>query len=137
MSVQAGDLKEITYNHPTIGSGVLYPKSAEDSTFDLGGFKGGDDANNVDGGGRNIRQMNRARWSLETSVTWDANDVNELDKLQQLAESPVEAEWTITHSNGTVWGGTGAPVGDIQGNGNAGTITLKIAGGGKLQKIVG
>ncbi len=62
-----GDIIEITYNHPNaaIGSGVIYPKASEDSSFDLGGFRGSDDNNMVDGGGRNMRQLNRMRWSFE------------------------------------------------------------------------
>jgi hypothetical protein len=132
-----GDLIEITFNHPTIGSGVIYPKSAEDNTFDTGGFRSNDDANMVTGSGEMIDQMNRARWSLETTVAWDMNTRNDLEKMSELAESPVQADWTITHVNGTVWGGKGKPVGDQQGNGNAATFSLKISGGGKLKKIVG
>jgi hypothetical protein len=133
----AGDLKEVTYNHPTIGTGRFFPKANEDSTFDLGGFRGEDDANLLDGGGRNIRKLNRARWSLETPASWDMNISDELTQLKKLAGDPVEAEWTFEHINGTVWAGTGSPVGDIQGNGNAGTVDIKISGGGELVKIVG
>ena len=46
-----------------------------------------------------------------------------------MAGDPQEADWTITHYNGTVWGGKGAPVGDVQGATNAATFTLKISGG--------
>jgi hypothetical protein len=37
--------------------------------------------------------------------------------------------------NGAVYKGKGRPVGDIQTDSNAGTMTLKIAGGGTLEKI--
>jgi hypothetical protein len=137
MGAIGGDITEITYNHPTLGSGTIFPKGGEDSTYDLGGFRGADDANMVDGSGAPIRQLNRVRWSFEVSVAWDMNNREELEKLTALAGDPVEAEWTITHINGTVHGGTGAPVGDMQGNGNAATFTLKVSGGGKLKKIVG
>ncbi len=131
-----GDITEISYNHPTIGSGVLYPKAAEDSTFDLGGFRGNDDANMVDGGGRNIRQLNQVRWSFEGTVSWDMNIDNELQKVTDMSKDPQEADWTFTHINGTVWGGKGAPVGDVQGNGNGSTFTLKASGGKALKKII-
>jgi hypothetical protein len=131
-----GDILEITYNHPTLGSGVIYPKSAEDSTFDLGGFRSADDANMIDGGGRMIDQMNRVRWSLETTIAWDMNSSLELEKVVALAKSPVLADWTISHINGSVYSGKGKPVGDLQGNGNAATFTLKIAGSGEIKKIV-
>lgn len=131
-----GDIIEVTYNHPTLGSGVFYPKAAEDSTFDLGGFRGSDDANMVDGGGRNIRQINQVRWAFESPVAWDMNTDNELQKLTDMAKNAQEADWTFTHINRTVWSGKGAPVGDISGNGNQSTFTLKISGGGALKKIV-
>lgn len=137
MSVVAGDLIEVTYNHPTLGSGTWKPKAAEDSTFDLGGFKTNDDVNQVAGGGQNIRQMNQARWSLECPMAWDMNLTNELAQAKALAAHPVEADWTISHINGTVWGGRGCPVGDIQGNGNTGIMEIKLSGGGELKKIVG
>src|SRR5688572_7600879 len=131
-----GDIIEITYNHPTLGSGVIFPKAAEDSTFDLGGFRSNDDANMIDGSGAAIDQMNRVRWSLEATVAWDMNTDLTLEKLVALASSPVPASWTISHVNGSVYGGKGKPVGDLQGNGNAATFTLKISGGETLKKIV-
>ena len=136
MAAVGGDILEITYNHPTLGSGTLFPKSNEDSTFNTGGFRSADDENMIDGGGNMIDRINRVRWSLETVISWDQNDKNELDKLKALAGSPVPAEWTVSMINGTVWGGSGKPVGDIGGNGNAATIDLKLAGGGEMKKIV-
>lgn len=131
-----GDILEITFNHPTIGSGTIYAKSAEDSSFDPGGFRSSDDANSIDGGGNMIDSINRTRWSLETVVAWDMNIAGELDKLIELAGSPVLADFTISHINGTTWGGTGKPVGDLKGNGNKATFPLKLAGGGRLKKII-
>ena len=132
-----GDIIEITYNHPIVGSGTIYPKSTEDSTFNLGGFRSEDDMAKIAGDGSMIDTINRVRWSFEVPATWDQNSANELDKLIELAESPVEADWTISSINGTVWGGKGKPVGELPGNGNAATITLKLSGGGRLKKIVG
>jgi hypothetical protein len=130
-----GDIIEITYNHPTLGSGTIFPKSAEDGTFDLGGFRSNDDANMIDGGGNMIDQINRTRWSVETTVAWDMNVDETLEKLVALSGSPEQADWTFTHINGTIYGGKGKPVGDIQGNSNASTFTLKVSGGGTLKKI--
>ncbi len=135
--VVAGDLREITWNHPTLGSGTLFPKSAEDSTFDTGGFRSADEANMIDGGGNMIDQMNLTRWSLESVVSHDMNDREDLVKLSALASSPVLADWTVSHINGTVWAGKGKPVGDIKANGNQGTINLKLSGGGQMKKITG
>lgn len=137
MAVVAGDLTEITYNHPTLGNGVWSPKSAEDFTFDPGGFRTNDDANQIDGAGRAIYQKNRVRWSAEGTVSWDMNSTNEIAQAEALAANPVEADFTFTHINGTVWKGKGMVVGDVQGNSNAGTMDIKISGGGKCKKIVG
>jgi hypothetical protein len=137
MASVGGDIIEVTWNHPTLGSGVLYPKAAEDSTIDLGGLRGADDANMVAGNGENIKQLTRTRWSVEVTVANDMNTREDAEKMGALAGSPVDAEWTFSSINGTVWGGTGSPVGDIQPNANAATFTLKVAGGGVLKKIVG
>lgn len=132
-----GDIIEITYNHPTLGSGVVFPKASEDSTYDLGGFMSTDEANMVDGGGNMIDQQNRKRWFVQAVVAWDMNEREDLERLTDLNASPIPGEWTFTHINGSVYKGTGKPVGDLQGNGNAATFTLKVAGGGKAKKIAG
>lgn len=136
MSVVTGDFTEVTFNHPTLGSGTLFPKSAEDSTLDLGGFRSSDDANMIDGGGNMIDQMNRVRPSFECTLANDMNVREDLEKLTELASSPVAADWTFTHINGSVYGGKGKPVGDIQANGNTGNLTLKVSGGGRFVKLV-
>lgn len=132
-----GDIIEITFNHPVLGTGTFFPKSAEDTTYNLGGYKSNDDENSVTGSGENIDQMNNTRWSFEATCAWDMNNRDDLDKVDQLAAHPVPADWTITHINGVVHGGKGKPVGNVEGNGNAGTFVLKVAGGGKMKKIVG
>jgi hypothetical protein len=132
-----GDITEITYNHPTLGAGIVFPKSGEDTTWNLGGFRSNDDNQMVDGSGAMIDQMNRSRWFVESTVSWAMNDRQELEKLVALAESPVPADWTFSHVNGTVYGAKGKPVGDMDSNANQATFTLKVAGGGKLKKISG
>jgi len=131
-----GDIIEITYNHAGLGkSGTIFPKANEDSTFDLGGFRGDDDANMVDGGGANIKKLNRNRWSFEVVVAWDMNIAKELEVIVEMAGDTQDATWTFTHINGSVYQGLGSPVGDQQGNGNAATFPLKVSGGGSLKKI--
>jgi hypothetical protein len=129
-----GDIIEITYNHPTIGSGVIYPKAAEDNTFDLGGIRSADDMAMVDGGGNMIDQMNRGRWMVEALCVNDMNSQNEVEKCNEMAASAVLADWTFASINGTVYVGKGKPVGELQNNVNQSTFTLKVSGGGKLKK---
>ncbi len=134
MAAVGGDIIEVTYNHPNLGSGIMFPKAGEDSTFDPGGFVENDDAQMVDGGGNMISQKTRKRWSFEGTIANDFSDKT-IEKIQALANSPVAAEWTFSHINGTVYGGTGMPVGDIAVNGNAATFTLKVSGGGIMKQI--
>lgn len=137
MSIVAGDFTEITFNHPTLGSGVFLPKSGEDSSLDLGGFRSDDDAQMIAGNGGMIDKMNRNRWFFESQLAGDMNTAGDLEKLTALAESPVQADWTFTHINGTVYGAKGKPVGDIKQNPNTGALPIKVSGGGKAKKIVG
>jgi hypothetical protein len=131
-----GDIIEINYNHPTVGSGVIFAKSNEDSDFDLGGPRSNDDASGVTGNGEMIDQMNNVRWMFGVLVAWDMNTRKDLENINALAASPVPSDWTISHINGSVYAGSGKPVGDLSGNGNKATFPLKLSGGGKLKKIV-
>jgi hypothetical protein len=130
-----GDILEISYKHPTVGAGTWFPKSSEDGTNDPGGYRSADDANMVTSDGQMIDQMNRVRWSFEGVVAWDMATNDELNQARLLTSSPILADWTITHINGTVWGGKGKPVGDINGNTNTAQMSVKLAGGGLLTKI--
>ena len=130
-----GDILEITYNHPTIGTGVLYPKSNEDSTYDLGGFRSSDDANMIDGAGNMIDQINRVRWSFSVKTGWDMTQVGELEIISALSASPQQGVYTILNVNGIIYKGKGKFVGDIQGNGNTSTVDIKLSGGGVLEII--
>lgn len=136
MSSTGGDLLEIKINHPVLGALTLFAKANEDGQFDLGGFRNNDDANMVDGSGANIKQLNRVRWKIETTVAWDMNTREDLTKLVAIAGSPLDSDCIISHINGTVWKGLGAPVGDVSGNSNNATFPLVLSGGGQLVKII-
>ncbi len=135
MAVVAGDIQEITFNHPTLGSGVLYPKSQEEGTYDPGGLRTSDDDAAIDGGGRAVDALQRTRWSFQVPITHDMNGKRELNLLAKLAASPEPAVWTTQHANGDIRKGTGKPVGDIQSNVGSAQIDLKVSGGGKLETI--
>ena len=125
MSYVAGDILEITYNHPVIGSGTLYCKANEDSQVDKGGYRSEDDDAMVTGDGQIIDKINRKRWSYEAPpIAWDMTEADELDKLCELAASPIPADWTITSISGAIWGGKGKPVGDLKGATNTGQIQI-------------
>jgi hypothetical protein len=136
MGAVGGDIIEIAYNHPTLGSGTFFPKANTDSTFNLGGFRSDDSDDGIDGSGQMIDKLNRKRWSADLTCAWDNNSRQELEQATALAGNPVQATYTISHVSGAVYKGTGKPVGDLAGNGNEATFALKIAGGGILKKIL-
>lgn len=135
MSYIAGDVLEITYNHSVLGSGVIFCKANESGTIDRGGYRTNDDANQVTGDGQMIRQINRVLGSFEMPIAWDMTDIDEQQKISDLSENPVLADWTINHISGAIWAGRGCPVGDIQADTNTAVMTLKLAFEGKLKKI--
>jgi hypothetical protein len=135
MAFIGGDLISISYKHPTLGSGTWYPKSAEDGNVDNGGYNSTDEANGITGAGQMITTINRKRWMVEVTVGWDMANTDEVAKAGLLAGSPVDADWIFEHINGTVWGGKGRPVGDLQGSTDKATTKMKIAGGGELKQL--
>ena len=135
MAYKAGDITEITFNHPTIGSGRLFPKANESGTIDRGGFRNNDDANQIAGDGQMIIQKNRVRGSFEIPIAWDMVSADEQQKLVNLANEAEPADWTITSISGAVWAERGIPVGDLQADTNTGIMTLKIAFENELRVI--
>ena len=109
-----GDIVDITVNHPTLGSGRFAPIAANSNTLDVGGIRTSDDQNGLTGNGSLVWKKNRVRAGFECLVENDMNaDPGDLVFAAQLSAHPDMAEWTITHINGTVWRGTGKPVGDL------------------------
>lgn len=135
MPVIGGDVTELTFNHPTLGNGVLFVKSDEDSELDTGGYRSADEEKGIDTGGNMIDTMTLSRWSSSFVVAGDMTTREDLEKLVDLASNPVQAVWTITHISGVIYQGTGKPVGDVKQALKAATIQLKVAGGGKLKKV--
>ncbi len=125
-----GDIIEVAFNHPTLGSGVFNAKANEGNTFDPGGIRTSDDANMITGSGSLMYQKNRVVGTFEILVENDMDVRQDAQKAADLAASPLEADWTITLINDATFGGKGTPVGDIQPDLNAGTFTLKVNGPG-------
>ena len=123
-----GDIIEVTVNHPTLGSKVFFPKANEGNTYDVGGIRTEDDADSVDGGGNPIWKKNRKMGFFEVVIANDQNNGQDAEFCASLAADPAAADWTFSIINGTVYGGSGKPVGDIQANINDATFTLKVLG---------
>lgn len=135
MATIGGDWLEIKVNHPTLGEHTFYPKSNEGSTFDPGGIRTNDDANQVTGAQEAIWQKNMARGFLEVVIANDPNSREDWLFANNLTASPVDASYTASHIGGTIWGFNGMPVGDVAPDFNAATMTLKIAITGKPNRL--
>ncbi|MBX9450023.1 MAG: hypothetical protein KL787_10040 [Taibaiella sp.] len=131
----AGDIIEVTCNHPTLGTFSFAPVAGEDSTYNPGGFITADENTAVNGRGESIDKLNRVRWSFEVLTSWDKRGQGEDKQISDLAASLDPGDWTFTNADGTVYAGKGKPVGDLNFNGNAGTFPLKVSGGGKLEIV--
>ena len=128
-----GDVTEIVCQH-TLGEFRYDPKSNESGTKDIGGIRANDDANQVTANGKNMVQLNRVKWSFEVPIAVDSAGTTE-ETLVNMTGHPDDGIWTISFINGQIVKGKGRPVGDIQSDSNAGTLTLKLSGGGKLETI--
>lgn len=136
MGAIGGDIKEITFSHPTLGSGSFFPQSGQNNTIKLGGIQSVDDENLIDGSGEIVETKVRTRGFIEAVVSNDMNTRQDLIKAQQLQGSNVQADYTIAFQNDTVWSCKGAIVGSLEGDTHTTMFTLKIAYS-KIEKIVG
>lgn len=132
MAIVTGDIIDLSVKHP-LGNSSFQVKAAEDSTYDLGGFRSGDDANSITSGGKRIDMKNRVVPFFEVVIIASPEDLN---LLTQIAGSPVAGEWDITHVSGDVHRLTGTPSGDLQVNRNTGQLTLKVSGDNKMERVV-
>lgn len=132
MNFLGGDITEIVCKHPSLGTARFQTKSNESYTMDRGGIRNNDDANQVTGGGQGIYQKNRVRWSFEGPVLVDLNSDA---TAEELAESSEEGTWVISHISGAIYQGKGMIVGDLQPDTNTSQMSLKLAGGGKLELV--
>ena len=130
-----GDVLRISFKHPRLGSGKLSIKSGETSQFDPGGFRTNDDEKGVTADGEAIYEMTNSRWRWEGTVRNDMNNAKDLELLADMAADPEEAQFTITHINGAIYGGYGKPVGNVRADGKAATIPLVLSGGGQLTQV--
>lgn len=129
MAYTGGDIIEISYNHPVVGSGVLSPKASEDNEYDFGGVRTADDENMITPKGEAIYTMNTKRWKVTCTVASDMNLLKECEKMNLMTAAIEEATWTFQHINGTVYKGKGKVVGDIKLNVNQTTFSLMVSGG--------
>ena len=129
-----GDILDISCTH--LGTTYNYsPKANESGTVDHGGRRTNDDNSQLTSNNQNIRQINNNRWSFDVPIAVEFITGYELNSLNKMSGSSVEGIWVINHISGAIWKGKGSPVGEIQSDSNTATMTLKIAGAGRLEII--
>ena len=138
MAYIGGQLTQITYNHPTLGTGTFAPKSSEESMINLGGLRSDSGVTDIAGDGQAIRKMNLHRWMVDTTIAFDSTAMGKsgLALLTALGANPQEAVWKFTHVSGSVSSGSGFPVEVIDGNLGSATIKIKFEGSNSLQEII-
>ena len=132
---KGGDIEEVVCQHPELGTLRFQAKANESFTFNPGGFRSNDDDDSVTGAGTMIDQVNRKRWSMEGPLAVDMASENEVKNLPLLAKSGELAVWTISLVTGIIYKGLGKPVGDLNFDSNTAQMSVKIAGGGIMEKI--
>lgn len=131
----SGDLLEITATHPTLGDYRFSPKANEDFTIIPGGIVNNDDESSTTSNGQMILQKNAILWSVEGPIAVDLKSDYEKSAIMALNRSSELAVWTFTHISGAIYKGKGAIVGTPSFASNTAQNTLKVAGGGELEKI--
>lgn len=130
--MNGGDIIEISYNNPDVGSGVWSPKAQEDNEYDIGGIRTNDDEAMITSKGEAIYSLTNKRWKCTVVVTSDMNVRQEYEKTVAMAASLSETTFSFLHINGTIYKGKGRPVGDIKLNVNQSTFTLMLSGSNTL-----
>lgn len=126
MAIISGDMLEITCKSSNGKNYRFEPKSNESFNVDKGGVRNNDDANQKGSNGTLLVQKNTFRGKIEGAILYN----RQVEKdLNELAKSPLNQDWQFVHISGSVYKskGGGIIVGDIQGDSNAGTVTLMIA----------
>jgi hypothetical protein len=134
MTFQGGDIVDISCTHDDLGTNVFFAVAGQDSTYDTGGYRSDDSADNVTGNGIMIDKMNAKRSSFECTIAMEMGVTLEI--LSAMASSTKTGTWTFTNINGVIYTLVGKPVGDLNGNGNTSQIDLKVMGNSNALTVV-
>lgn len=135
MSFKGGDIRQITWNNNTVGTGVFETQSGEDFVIERGGFRSEDDTSMVSSGGQMIDKQNRKRWKVTGPILYNSQVNNEQRTLSQLAAATEDTTFTFTLRDGTVLVGVGRPVGDFEASAQDSSVPVTFSGGGILEEI--
>lgn len=129
MAKIGGDLLEISVQHPTAGSKIIYGVAGETTTIKLGGVEN-EDNGAVDGGQNLIVSKRLVPGHIQGPFANDNRSaLAEFEFIQNVAASPEEAVFTFRYIDNEVYSGSGTPVGEITLDAKAATFTMKIVSG--------
>lgn len=129
---RGGDIEELTISHETLGKRSFAVEKGGDNTRDLGGYTKEIESN---GNGSSRSVIERKPWMIESLSLSVEDDNQDLEFLQSIQDSPIDAEFTISYVVGDVYRGTGSLTGDLKQNTKNALVSVTITGGGKLEKI--
>jgi hypothetical protein len=127
-SVTGGDLKEVRFNNPDVGSGKFSSKSGETHTLMLDYYRTDDDDTNIDSSGNLLNLKSLKPGAYEFTIVNDERNPNrqELETLVALSGSFTDTTWSFTSVNGIAYTATGNVVGDISLDRSKATISGKV-----------
>lgn len=126
MSITAGDIRELAFDHRELGNRIFDVKSSDDHSYKIGGLMSDDSDDNITTTGKRIDRLTVKPWELEVTLGLNPGDSDFLQQATGLDEGSV----TVTFMSNEVRSGRGKPVGELSVNNQAGTITVKFQGGG-------
>ncbi len=128
----SGDTLELSINHNVVGNRTLAVQSDQGITFDIGGYQGERQTNgNLTG----HKKQTAKPWMLEgLQVEIDMAN-QDLEYMQAVSDSPVDAVFTWQHIDGFVYKMTGSVEGEVKYDSNSGYLPLALSGNGKAKKI--
>lgn len=130
--MNSGDTRELTFNHDEVGNRTFAVQTDQGITLDLGGYKG---ERQSYGNGQGHKKMNAKPWKLGGLQVPIDIDNGDLEYLQEISGSPIDAVITWQHVNGFIYKGEGSIEGDVQWNSNTGFLALEVSGSGEMKKI--
>ena len=113
-------------------AGTVFAVAADaDNNMKLGGFENEMQAN----GDGSVRQVKtRVPWMLDGLQLSIDHDNEDLEFLQERANSPILVACSVTFASGNTYSGKGNVTGEVQGSSQSGTATITLAGSGELTK---
>ena len=124
-----GPLLDMTITHELVGSRLFTVAGDADVSTDLGGYSQAVESNG-DLSARNI--LTPKPWMLENVSVVVDDTRGDLEYLQSVADSPINAVITVTYLSGVVRQGTGTITGDIKSSTQSATASISLSGGGRL-----